>query len=366
MDKLILSYNYISLNKNNLSENNKKNILYFDNLRIISSFAVIIIHISATYYFAFNLNSLNWKIAFYFNGISRFSVPIFFMISGNLFLKKEITFRILFFKYINNLFIHYIIWSLIYSIYEINFSQININDIIFICFQGHYHLWYLKTTIGLYMIVPFLRVIIKKDYLLEVFLLLSFLFNFVIPIFSSFLFSYSKKYYDLFKNFENSLKLNFIKGYIFYYIFGFYINRILIINKYIRICIYIFGIIGLVFTTKIAYIIAIKQGKKISYNSPFNINILLYTQSIFIFFKIYFNNLKLIKIHVIKLISKSTFGVYLIHPLIIKILRKKNKYIKLNLDIIYRIPYLSIIVFIISLLISIFLKFIPFIGKYLI
>ena len=234
------------------------------------------------------------------------------------------------------------------------------------CFKGHYHLWYLKTTIGLYMIVPFLRVIIKKDYLLEVFLLLSFLFNFVIPIFSSFLFSYSKKYYDLFKNFENSLKLNFIKGYIFYYIFGFYINRILIINKYIRICIYIFGIIGLVFTTKIAYIIEIKQGKKTAYNSPFNINILLYTQSIFIFFKIYFNNLKLIKIQVIKLISKSTFGIYLIHPLIIKILRKNNKYIKLNLDIIYRIPYLSIIVFIISLLISIFLKFIPFIGKYLI
>ena len=72
---------------------------------------------------------------------------------------------------------------------------------------------------------------------------------------------------------------------------------------------------------------------------------------IFIFFKIYFNDLKLIKIYVIKFISKSTFGVYLIHPLIIEILRNNNKYIKFNLDIIYRIPYISIIVFIISLLI---------------
>ena len=366
MDTNILSKISISINKNNLSENNKKRILYYDNLRIISSFAVIIIHVSAIYHYRFNLNSINWKIALYFDGISRFSVPIFFMISGDLFLKKDIIFKILFFKYIKNLFIRYIIWSLVYSIYKINFSQIKINDIIFICFKGHYHLWYLKTTIGLYMIIPFLREIIKKDYLLEVFLLLSFLFNFCIPVLSSFLLVYSKKYYDLFINFENSLNLNFIKGYIFYYIFGFYINKILIKNKYIKICIYVFGIIGLIFTTKISYTIPITKEKKIFYNSPFNINILLYTQSVFIFFKIYFNNLKLIKIHVIKLISKSTLGIYLMHPLIIEILRKNKKYIKSNLDIIFKIPYISIIVFIISLLISILINFIPFIGNYLV
>lgn len=363
MDINIISKNIHSINKNNLYENHKKRTLYYDNLRIISSFAVIMIHVSANYYYKLNINSYIWKISFYLDGISRFSVPIFFMISGDLFLQKDISFKILYFKYIKNIFIHYIIWSLIYSINNLKISQININNIIFLSLKGHYHLWYLKTTIGLYMLVPFLREIIKKDYLLNTFILLSLLFNFIFPVLHLVLFSYSKKYFDLLKNIEKTLNLNFIKGYIFYYMFGFYIKRIIIINKYIIILIYIFGIIGLIYTTKISYIFVIQKREKINYFGPLNFNIFLYTQSIYFFFKLYFNNLKLIKVDVIKFISRATFGIYLIHPLIINALRK---YLKFNLDIIYRIPYISIIVFLLSLLISIFLKYIPFIGKYII
>ena len=326
------------------------------------------IHVSANYYYKCNINSLNWKITLYFNGLSRFSVPIFFMISGDLFLKKDIMFKILYFKYIKKLFIHYIIWSIIYSIYKNKFSQIIIiNNIILFCFKGYYHLWYLKATIVLYIIVPFLREIIKKDFLLKAFLLLSFLLNFIFPIFRVFLSLYSKKYYDLFKATENSLNLNFIKGNIFYFIFGFYINRILIIKNYTKIFIYVLGIIGLIFTTKIIYIISIKKKEKIFHFGPINLNIFLYAQCIFIFFKINFDNIKIIKINVIKCISRATLGIYLMHPLIIEVLKKNNKYLKFNLDIVaLRIPYISFIVFIISLIISIFLKVIPLIGNFLI
>ena len=182
METNIISKNIQSLNKNVSSENKKSRVVYYDYLRIISSFAVIMIHVSADYYYALNINSVNWKIAFYFSGIPRFSVPIFFMISGDLFLKKDITLKNLYFKYIKNIFIHYMIWSFIYSVNKINFSQININIIIMSILKGHYHLWYLKRIIGFYMIVPFLREIIKKDYLLNTFLLLSFLFNFIFRI----------------------------------------------------------------------------------------------------------------------------------------------------------------------------------------
>ena len=55
------------------------------------------------------------------------------------------------------------------------------------------------------------------------------------------------------------------------------------------------------------------------------------------------------------------------HPLIIEVLKKNNKYLKFNLDIVaLRIPYISFIVFIISLIFSIFLKVIPLIGNFLI
>ena len=71
------------------------------------------------------MNSFIWKISFYYNGISRFGVPNFFMISGALFLNRDLPFEKIINKYINNIFlnkkmvIHLIFWSFIYSIFNI-------------------------------------------------------------------------------------------------------------------------------------------------------------------------------------------------------------------------------------------------------
>ena len=122
----------------------------------------------------------------------------------------------------------------------------------------------------------------KKRFFIKSIFIIIFLLNFIFPIFRVFLSLYSKKYYDLFKATENSLNLNFIKGNIFYFIYGFYINRILIIKNYTKIFIYVLGIIGLIFTTKIIYIISIKKKEKIfHYFGPINLNIFLYAQCIF-------------------------------------------------------------------------------------
>ena len=65
----------------------------------------------------------NWKIAFYYNGISRFKIPVFFMMSGTLFLNKDISFRQIFNNYIRRLLTKLIFWSFIYSIYRIHLSK---------------------------------------------------------------------------------------------------------------------------------------------------------------------------------------------------------------------------------------------------
>ena len=143
-------------------KNNHKNthfrdsrIYYFDILRIISSFAVVLIHVSARYN-RFDINSHNWKISFYYNGMSRFAVPLFFMMSGALFLNKNIPLKKIFNKYIKNIIIHLLFWSFIYSIYILDISKKNIPKIIIKLFSGNYHFWYLYTTIELYICVPFL------------------------------------------------------------------------------------------------------------------------------------------------------------------------------------------------------------------
>ena len=80
---------------------------YLDYIRIISSFFVILIHISSPYYYKLDINSPKWKTALFYKSLSLFSVPNFFMISGTLFLKKNLSLKIIISKYIKNIFMHF-------------------------------------------------------------------------------------------------------------------------------------------------------------------------------------------------------------------------------------------------------------------
>ena len=354
------------INRNNIvldleKHNIKLRIYYFDILRIVSSFSVILIHVSARYY-KLNINSNNWKIAHYYNGISRFGVPIFLMISGALFLSKDISVGQIFKKYIRRLLTNILFWSFIYTIYKINSSITSIKSFILNFFLGNYHFWYIYVIIELYIITPFLREIIKKD-LLIIFIELSFIFTFIIPIIIEFNSDIPQFLSQIFQIIYWKLDFKYIKGYIFYFLFGYYLNnnKITLLKKKL---IYIFGIIGFLFTTIILYKISIiKQKKYLKYFTGLNLNILLYSTCIFIFFKL---NLNSYKINIFfKKISIYTFGIYLIHPLILHKLRIISGDFN-SIKLLFKIPLLSIIVFILSLLICIMIKLLPIFGTYLI
>ena len=66
----------------------EKRCIYFDILRIVACFAVIIIHVCSWYLYS-DINSPNWQVFNFYNSIVKWSVPIFVMISGALFLKAN-------------------------------------------------------------------------------------------------------------------------------------------------------------------------------------------------------------------------------------------------------------------------------------
>ena len=345
---------------------NALRINYFDILRIISSFAVIIIHVSARYN-SLNCNNYNYKIGFFYNGVSRFGVPIFFMISGALFLNKDISFEKIFKKYIRKIIIHLISWSFIYSFYSIKYSNFNFNKIIINFFSGHFHFWYLYITIQLYIIVPFLREIVKKQSLFKAFIILSFVFTF--------LFSYLNKIksfcHKLLSKILNVIYLNlknkYLRGHIFYFILGYYLNNSMNIDIYKKILFYSLGLIGFFFII-IFYYLSIKYHQSMIpfYFRPLNLNILAYSIGIFVFFKHNFNNISIKYMKFIKIISSHTFGIYLIHPMIINIIRGRNDSFLSSLNLIYKIPLMSLITFLFSFMISIIIKYLPFIGNWLV
>ena len=58
---------------------------------------------------------------------------------------------------------------------NINLENINIKTIIIQIIKGPYHIWYLYTTIGLYIIIPFTRTTTKNNDLLKTFIILNFI-----------------------------------------------------------------------------------------------------------------------------------------------------------------------------------------------
>ena len=64
----------------------KQRIEYFDHLRILATLAVVTIHVCSPYWFNGDVSSANWLFLNLFESASRWAVPIFFMISGTLFL----------------------------------------------------------------------------------------------------------------------------------------------------------------------------------------------------------------------------------------------------------------------------------------
>ena len=97
--------------------NQRKN--YFDLLRVISSFAVVVIHVTSAAMNTTEVSSQTYMANALLNSIMRWAVPVFFMISGALFLdpKREVTTKKLFTK-INKyymLYTNYIALDLFYN-----------------------------------------------------------------------------------------------------------------------------------------------------------------------------------------------------------------------------------------------------------
>ena len=200
-------------------------IYYFDYLRVICSFFVILTHISAEYYYKFNINSNDWKIAYFYNGISRFSLPIFFMISGTLFLGKNISFDIIIRKYIKKIFIHLLLWSIIYSFSKINILKLDVKNRIIHIINGHYHLWYLFVIIGLYILIPFTREIAKNNKLFNDLIKINIIFVFIIPNYIHIFAYYSMNISKLSTYLIKKINLNTLSVHHFYFIFGYYLNN---------------------------------------------------------------------------------------------------------------------------------------------
>ena len=344
----------------------KERILYFDYLRVFAICAVIVLHISAHNWYSTDVNSFDWQVFNFFDSIVRWGVPAFVMISGALFLGREIPTKVIWSKYVKKMAVAFIIWTVIYALFT---DKSSLTNLVIVLIQGHYHMWFIPMIAGLYICIPLIKPVVGDESRIKYYLLIAFVFAFAFPTFVVLANDFAEEHLRLAINAINhdvgNMYMHFVLGYLSYFVLGFYLNRITL-KKSHRIIIYFLGLAGFASTIFLDSYVALKTQEACNnYYGYFSLNVLMESVAVFTFFKyVQFNNDKINRF--IKRLSDYSFGVFLVHALVIELLDRLTGLNTLSFNPIMSVLCISVIVSVISFSISALLNHIPFIKKYIV
>ncbi len=346
---------------------------YYDYLRVLATFAVIILHVAAQNFRKVELGSFEWNVFNFTDAAVRWCVPIFVMISGALFLdnNKPLTLKKLYSKNILRIVTAFIFWSAIYATYNVLNGK-DLRDGILLFVKGHYHLWFLFMIAGLYVIVPLLRKITASKSATQYFIAIGFIFSFLIPRTINLLQILEIPHTtDLLKAIStafDNVYFNFTAGFVLYFVLGFYLSHYHI-KKPLRIGAYAVGILAYLFTAFFTDWISLKDNKaNADFYENYTVNVLLTAIAVFIFAKYVLSKATLngLASKLVSFFSKYSFGVYLVHILILDIFKTKLEITTLTFHPVISIIILTVTVATISYAISFVLNHIPILKKYIV
>lgn len=337
--------------------------LNLDMLRFIATIAVIVLHISAQNYNNVDIPGKAFSAFVFTNGLVRWCVPIFVMISGSLFLGKELSIGILYKKYIWRLFFALVSWSGIYAMWDI-VNGSSISEAIGQFITGHYHLWYLYMAIGIYSLIPVLNKIVSDKVLEKYFMLITFLFGILVPTMNNI---FSLKF-DILHSWTDTILVKidmpFASCFVFYFVIGGYIQRH-DFKKNNRLVLYAASFASLVVSILLTINISKVHNQQYvdfyAYNSLF---VMVVALGIMVGINELSKHISSDKIKKIFIrFSKIEFGVYLVHPLIIEFLKQFFGLDTLSFSPAVAILFNSIIVILLSYITAAVLHRIPFLNK---
>ena len=343
---------------------------YLDIARVISMFGVILVHTGAISWYFAPFELYPWGVLNIFDVLGRFSVPVFLMISGYLFLSpdRNVSPGIIYEKYLPRLFCAYFFWSFLYAVITSglltarSFSNGIADKLIHDTIEGRYHMWYIFTIAGLYIITPALRPVAADRKAMKYFLVTSFLLTYLIPTIQ--LIPVVSEYTA---RFTGRFELGSISGYVLYYLAGYYFGTEEF-NKKQRSIIYGTGIAAaLIMYATVTFIIIKDQYPTLIYHDYANAGMPLFGIAAFVFFRYRFKNVdpqKKIMRAIIRL-SKMNLGIYLVHDFGFILFRKLGL-TPIMVTPFIALPILAIIDFAISAFIVSVISHIPVLKKWII
>ena len=337
----------------NISINNK---IWIDYLRCISTIAVIIIHVSAVGVMTLSVKTSGWLIANFYDSLSRFCVPIFFMISGALLLNKDYELKNFLRKRTIRIIPPLLFWSTVYFTFnnkkylfrEFEFTTFLQKITRSFLYGSEYHLHFVYILLGFYLSVPILRQWIKKSSTTYIVYFLSIWFFSILYRIPSIV-TYLPK-----------INISNFSGYLGYMVLGYFLFKENFKHKFIYILLFVISV-GITFIG--TYYISLTKGYFIElFYDYLSINVIVASSCLFLFCKNMNISFRGIDV-VVSVISKYSFGIYLVHALVLKLLDLLGVKIFI-MNPILSIPMISVFCLIISLGIIVFVNKLPF-GKYI-
>lgn len=321
-----------------------------DIMRIVAIVCVVICHSSGSLIFHHQVDpGSSWFLqCVALNGITRWDVPFFVMLTGFFMLdpNKLVPVKTLYSKNLLRIFAALVFWSLFYGL--------TLHRPLYPLGSQEGHLWYLGMIIGVYIAIPVLRLIAHNQTVLKYFSL-----AWVVVMCYQFIGCFVTLPVDL-----NKMIFVDFAGYV---VFAYYIRTLFHnrpetsrLRKTSHV-IYVLGLIGFIFTIAMGLLTQDEETYFYKFTSP---NVLI-TATALLVFSIRHPLHPTGKLAAfIENCSKCTFGIYLIHVWVLAhILNRIHRFIPQ--------PILMTIVcvvaaFLISYAITFILKKIPFVQKYLV
>lgn len=321
-----------------------------DTLRTIATILVLLIHITA-YDLSFAIENkvydLNFWIANTINSLCRISIPIFVLISGRFLIGFKEPITVFYKKRLLKVLIPLIFWSLFYAFYKflgqyILYGNWQVKAVLesFAIGKPFYHLWYLYMLFGLYLFAPVINYLVLN---------LSKKNIWVVSI-SFIVFGFLLNLYDFIYDNKPFFLLWFV-NYIGYFMLGYVMKDIK--KKIPAIFLILLAVISGILIAGVSYYTHTEFNNFYfySYLSPFVIIASLSLYKIFTQIKIkknFFSNF-----------AHLTFGIYLIHPLLLDLITRGYHYNNLAIldyTIVKIIVKLTLVFFIPAILAKGFLK----------
>lgn len=350
------------------SSPNNSRIFYLDCLRAFGCFSIAALHTCLSQWYHLEAGSALWH--FNLGGISLFyiGVPLFFMISGALFLAPErhISIRTIWLHTLPHLAVIYLAWSAWFAFsssgfLKSDFSFSSLYAFLKNCLYGANHQWFLWPLAGLYIIVPLLRKIAAEKRLLQYFLLISF-FLAILPVSSHF-----TVHLALYETVSGWLSIGMIGGYSFYFMAGYYFSAYPPKGKQ-AVFFYVLGLLGLLSTYLGAWYFRFhNEGVLPMWLAPDRAHSGLFVLAIFIFtHNITESRTPPVFIQkIVTEISRCSFGVYMLHlSFLFPIMRLLN-YDPLLSPSLWKVPLIVFLLFVVSIVSSMVLRRIPLLKRLL-